>query len=357
MKHKNRIIISDGAFWGPEPALAGPKWKYSSARLANTYTWYNHYKTVKDVRKWINEYLVSIKSPLAKKFSVVDTADIPLWLCVNARLLKHACGLPKDLVEKTIDKIKLLIKSAEGPVELEVTFCDPKFRPNQAIADLDEILDKFYKNNYRSIDLKIYEMLTERQLKTAEVKTAVELYQDLLAEIHNPDYQEGYRHLTKKKMENYTAILEKIISDCKLYTSNTIKSAKIRKPRKKKVKSADQLVAKVKFKKEDTTLKLVSVSPTAIIGATACWLFNTKYRTLTYLEAGGGGSLTIKGTTVLRFDPKLSTVKRIRKPEIINGLMKTTKAAAHKQFLNLKVKPGVAKGRINGDMIILKVIK
>jgi len=230
-------------------------------------------------------------------------------------------------------------------------------KPNQALIELDTELDKFYNNNYKLHDPQVYNRLTTGNFKAAEVRHASDEYQALVDDLRDPKAKEGYARLKPLQKRNYITYLEKAIEECQLYLGNARKSSKVRKPRKKKIKSVDQLSAKVKFKTEDVSLKLVSVSPSLIVGCNAVWLFNTKTRRLTYLAAGGTGSLTIKGTTVNRFDPKISKQKKIRKPEVLQDLLSGTKAAMLKAFDKLKTTEYVARGRINGDTLILKVIK
>lgn len=230
-------------------------------------------------------------------------------------------------------------------------------KSNPAIAGLDEKLDEFYNSNYKLCDTNAYNLITEGKFKPQEVRAASDLYQGLVNDLRDPKAKEGYTHLKPRQKSNYITFLEKMIEDCQLFLGNSRKSSKVRKPRKKKIKSVDQLTAKVKFKAEDVSLKMVSVAPSTIVGAIGVWLFNTKTRRLTYLAAGGTGSLSIKGTTVIRFDPEISKQKKIRKPEWLQDVLSGTKASMLKSFGKLKTKEYVANGRINGDTLILKVIK
>jgi hypothetical protein len=232
-------------------------------------------------------------------------------------------------------------------------------KDNHVIMMLENVLDDFYRSEYKSPLPNVYTTLNERSAKPTDVREAMEKYRGLLDDLKDPKAKEGYAHLTRNKKSSYVTFLEKILADCELYIGNNRKATKTRKVRlrKRKVKSADQLTSKVQFKAEDASLKLVSVSPSSIVGAKAVWLYNTKRRRLTFLAAGGEGTLQVKGTTILRFDPKESKCKRLRKPEMIHDLMTGTKAYALKQFDKLKVKEISAKGRINKDTMVLKVIK
>jgi hypothetical protein len=239
-----------------------------------------------------------------------------------------------------------------------IVITSPK-KQNSALMLLETSLDQFYDSDYKDAPPEFYMMFANHQYKPADIRECSEHYNSLLNELTetNKVAKEYYAHLKPRQKSSYVGFLKKLLADCDTYLANSRKSAKVRKPRKRKIKTADQLAAKVQFKENDPSLKLVSVSPASIHGASACWLYNTKRRRLTYLEAGGTGSLTLKGTTILRFDPKVSMTKRIRKPEQIVDLLAGTKAAMLKAFSKLKVKEIAAKGRLNKDTLILKVLK
>ena len=97
-----------------------------------------------------------------------------------------------------------------------------------------------------------------------------------------------------------------------------------RKPRKKKEKSPEQLVAKMQYKKEDTKLELKSIDPAEIIYAEELWVYNTKTRKLGHyvartLDPRGlnrpGTGLMVKGTSIKGFNEEASVQKTLRKPE------------------------------------------
>lgn len=232
-------------------------------------------------------------------------------------------------------------------------------KPNAPLTFLESLLDQFYESNYKSAPPEFYMLFADHQYKQADIKECWEHYNSLLNELNDTSKiaKEYYSHLKPRQKSSYVGFLQKLLDDCETYLTNLRKSSKVRKPRKRKIKTADQLATKVQFKESDPSLKLVSIAPATIHGATACWLYNAKRRRLTYLEAGGTGSLTIKGTTIIRFDPKMSKSKRIRKPEQIVELLAGTKAAMLRAFTKLRVKENAAKGRLNKDTLILKVMK
>ena len=97
-----------------------------------------------------------------------------------------------------------------------------------------------------------------------------------------------------------------------------------RKPRKRKEKSPEKLVAKLKYKIEDTKLGIKSIDPTEIIYAESLWVYNTKTRKLGQYQAKvldprkmnrPGTGLMVKGTSIIGYDEETSIQKTLRKPE------------------------------------------
>jgi len=180
------------------------------------------------------------------------------------------------------------------------------------------------------------------------VRQALAQYTAILDEL------DTYEHLTAKQKKAYVIFLKAIIDDCEKYLSNTRKATKLRKPRKKKFKSADQLAAKVRFKEAEPELKLTSVPPSSIVGSQSVWLYNVKTRKITYLS---GDKLSTKGTTVIGFDPDKSFSKVIRKPETLADLLNTPRTKMLKDIQVLKTKATPANGRLSTDVLILRANK
>jgi hypothetical protein len=166
---------------------------------------------------------------------------------------------------------------------------------------------------------------------------------------------EAYSFLTKKQQKEYANLLKRIIDDC----AKIAHTAKLtRAPRKKKVKSVDKIVGKMQYKKEDAEYKTASIDPINIIGASQLWVFNTKTRKLGCYHAIDSGGLSVKGTTLINFNETTSIQKTVRKPEsILSETMKAGKIALKKILPNINAVEQVLTGRINSDIILLRVIK
>ena len=140
-----------------------------------------------------------------------------------------------------------------------------------------------------------------------------------------------------------------------------------RKPRKKKEKSPEQLVAKMQYKKEDTKLELKSIDPAEIIYAEELWVYNTKTRKLGHyvaktLDPRGlnrpGTGLMVKGTSIKGFNEEASVQKTLRKPEkqleefINSGPKKVLEFYDAIKTMGIKLN-----GRINAEVLLLRAVR
>jgi hypothetical protein len=153
----------------------------------------------------------------------------------------------------------------------------------------------------------------------------------------------------------FVKFFETMFSDLDAY-ANVKKAA--RATRKPKPKSADKLVSKLKFKPSDDRYKIVSIEPTTIVGATELWVFNTKNRKLGKYVAEEHTQFTVKGTTLLFFNEKLSTQKTLRKPEAqLKEFGKAGKIALRTYMSDIKATETKMNGRLNEHTVLLKVSK
>lgn len=199
----------------------------------------------------------------------------------------------------------------------------------------------------------------ERMPTAGQLKKMSDLDADLWAQL-----KEGYAHLKKADIKNYTIAIEELMTALDFI----IDQAKAtRRPRKAKPKSASKLVEKLKFLKTDDKYKLASINPEDIIGATELWVFNVKTRKIgKYVAANPdpkgmgreGSGLQIKGTTIIGYKEDESIQKTLRKPD---EQLKEFKAAGKvklRKFLDeIKTTDTKLNGRCNPDTILLKVNK
>lgn len=354
---------------GPEPAFSGPI-PYN-AQFSKALAWYNYFYTVADARPWLNDF---VKTNFTKEeytlYKRLPDWRISMTDCSLARMVSRGGVLPDNVRHNMLSRLALQIRHAatlqeekKDDIKKPIVSIQErvKEKANGIIADIEESLDEFYHNGFDKIKFSAYDLLKSKDAKSAQTEIISSYYIPLLEEIElaisKSDKQvvEAYAQLSKKKLTNYRDFVKMIIEDCGRFSGN---KASVRKPRKKKEKSATQLVKSFKFKKEDSDNKLMSVDPINIIAAQSVWLYNVKYKKLTVLNAMGPAGLTIKGTTIINFDEKSSQSKTLRKPtDTLPKVLTGGKVILRKLMTDLKTKESPANGRVNSDTIILKCIK
>jgi hypothetical protein len=193
---------------------------------------------------------------------------------------------------------------------------------------------------------------TAGQLKKMDEKDA-DLWEQL---------KEGYSNITKPEVKQIVTALETIMDACDFVIEQSKANRKTRKP---KPKSADKLVAKLKYKKQDDKYNIVSVNPVDVVGANEVWVFNCKTRKLGKyvaknidpLGAGREGSgLSVKGTTITQYNETESIQKTLRKPEEQLKEFKGAGKVKLRKFLEeIKTTDTKLNGRVNPDTILLRI--
>ena len=228
--------------------------------------------------------------------------------------------------------------------------------------EIENAIESFQADaeNFDPKAFKVLNLLKAVEAKAAHARIIKEFYSKDLAELEElasgegcEQLKEGYSHRSRKQIKNLIAFYQEIMAACTMLAQE----AKVnRAPRAKKAVPAEKLVAKLKYKKTDEPLKLVSINPADIIGTSELWIFNTKTRKLGKYIAAEFNVLGVKGTTITGFNEHTSVQKTIRKPE---EKLKEFKAAGKVQlrkFLeDINATDTKMNGRINEDTILLKV--
>lgn len=273
-----------------------------------------------------------------------------------AKLNNHIDGLVAEGKMVLVDKKKVEKAKKKLPViSIQERVAN---QARELLGEIDFEIDEFVENKCKKSDFDLYKFLQIREVKGPHTKRIRDDLEIILVELeelvegNDEQLREGYSWLTKAQQKKYRDFVQKLVDDAEAW-GNVRKST--RKPRTKKVRSVREKTAKVKYKVRDDNFKIVSVSPDNLIDSTQVWIFNTKDRFLYRYNSDRG--MTVKGTTLLEFDEATSFKKKIRKPavvlpEVLNG----GKVKLRKLMDTIAAKEGKVTGRINKDMIILRVI-
>ena len=231
--------------------------------------------------------------------------------------------------------------------------------------ELDIAIDSFITDPdaFNPKEIKVVNLLKGKGAKAAHSRIIKGYFQrsyDELTELAsgNADEQlrEAYKHLARKNVKKLIEFYESIMTACEQIAAE---QKVLKKPRAKKVKPAEQIVAKLKFQLSETKLGITSAPPATIIGAQGVVVFNTKTRKIGYYISKSSVGLGVKGTSLTDFSEK-SFQKTLRKPP--EQLKEFKEQNTQKRFetwftKSVKTTETVLNGRFNEDTVILKVYK
>jgi len=229
--------------------------------------------------------------------------------------------------------------------------------------------------------VKVTNMFRQLGVKQPHARLIKEFYQkqlDEYAEVLNPpktdnmtelekDYvaqlKEGYSIFDKKQIKKMYDFYVQVLGAADAMIAE---SKANRKRRKVSSKSPEQIVKKMKYKLSDEKMAIASIEPHKLVGANCLVVFNSKTRKLgiyyTSMEdptgtGREGSGLTVKGTTLQRFDEKTSVACTLRKP--LDQLQEVKALNTRRKFENwfekLTTTPIKMNGRINPETVLIAV--
>jgi len=228
---------------------------------------------------------------------------------------------------------------------------------NTIMQDLLSLEDSWIEGEQASLD--VYQMFGKHGLSgsaTIPVRTVIEGW--LL------DYEDAYHKRCEQAVEGYSHLkrseLNRRIKECQsmLADLDRIKAAKkaTRSIKIPKLPSIDKQVSRIKYQKEDSEFKIVSINPAQIVGKVRLFVFNTKYKELSYYQTDHPKGFQISGSTIKNFNRETSIKIKLRKPmDFIPILLDKTSNQIQKELDGLSTKGKEANGRINKDTILLRV--
>ena len=281
--------------------------------------------------------------------------------------IQYMTGYFENLEEQgksIVEEIKAV--EAEKPKNVYVPSIQERIKEasGNIIAEIEEAVDDYITNpdKFKGLDaVKLFRKLNVNQAHARHIRA---FYEGTLAEYimlqqpareQDEDLREGYAHLDKAAIKRGVALFQGIVGACDLITQESKATRKTRTPAPK---SADKLVAKLKYCKTDEKYKVASINPVDIIGATEVWVFNTKTRKLGKYVAEDAQQFQVKGTTLQFFNANASVAKTLRKPEQqLADFNKSGKVQLRKFLDDIKGVETKMNGRFNADTVILKAVK
>jgi len=267
-----------------------------------------------------------------------------------ANLVESGKALHYEKLQAKHDSDKVVLLSPQQRLQNKIS--------NTIMQDLLDLEDQWIDGEKASID--VYGLFRKHGLSGSATLPVRQVVEGWLL-----DYEDAYHKRCEQAVEGYSHLkrpeLNRRIKECQtmLDDLDRIKSAAKaqRKVKVSKVQSIDKQVAKIKYKKEDTDFKIVSIQPAQIISKTRLYVFNTKYRRLTEYVTFDPKGFIISGTTIKNFDKETSRTITLRKPlDILPEVVRCTPRQLTKLLDGIKTKPATPNGRINEDTILLRTL-
>ena len=341
--------------------------------LRQSFYYYNYYYNQKDCKKYVVEWMKSTKDFDKDQIRSFERAS-DKWLPMTACSLVMANRIGMPLRARHIEFLNTSINNVIARIDLEpaeetavVIKGGEVYRPtiqdrlNEKTADtIGEIEGAFddVVTNVKS-DFKAYDFLTVNKVPQSQLgkyQAVFESHRDEFIRAQSKEDEqliEGYKFLKAADFRRIIAWIDALLAAIEQYRD--VKKA-TKKAAVRKAPSKEKLVAKLKYAKEDKSLKIVSINPATIIGAAELWVYNPKTRKLGKYVASSYQTLAIKGSTIVGFDLDKSVSKTLRKPaEQLSDFAKAGKVALRTFIKDIKAVEVKLNGRISNDVLLLKV--
>ena len=360
----------DGKFIGDEPLYDGMP-SNRKISLMRSFNWYNYNCDNKQAVEFVIAWLDTMPKRKKLASAVKNNPDrMPStigWMCRMLRMGWQANMTEMRHVVKALQKVPVEKPQAKVEKVEEVAVWKPNIQDrlremmHDAAGEIEGRIDDFVLSGCKDDNIRAFAYLKEINLPQVQASKMPAIFERTIKELEeaiegkDAQLKEGYSNFTKQQLKALVKAYLLILKDIESYV--TTKKVQ-RKPRAVKARSADKVVSKVKYKTDDNELKITSVNPTTILGASEVWVFNTKTRKIGRYVSEFPGGLGVKGTSIIGYSEVESIQKTLRKPaEQIKAFMTVTKAQTKKFMGGIKAVDIKLNGRLSADILILKVFK
>jgi hypothetical protein len=355
--------------WDTERALAMTQEEFDH-HLRKAFTYYNYFYSAKDLKKYVTDWMKDhySKSDVSR---FIRSSDRLLPITVCSLIKAHKQGMPlrdkelsyvkdriyeiinSDIPDEVVPETKIVAPAAVKTIQDRLNE-----KTSEHLAHFEGLYDEVVAGG--TVDPMAYDYLVSNAVPQSQIKKFEELFiarkTELGEALGRADEQiaESYRHYKASDYKRHHAFIQNILDALDQYR-NVKKATK--KARVKRAPNKEKVVGKIKYLKEEKTLKLVSINPVDIIGAQELWCYNVKTRKLVkYVADSVTGPLGVKGTTLTGYNESASIGKTLRKPEEkLKEFFKAGKVQLRKFLEDIKATETLGNGRLNSDTILLKV--
>jgi len=280
------------------------------------------------------------------------------------RMHELGCPLSDKIITKIENTLKHLAtqKQETQAIEPVKTSIQSRMgdRLNEMMQTLEERSDRFIEclSTQTNCPFNPEAWFKQVEMKTVYVPALLNMFEPRLKEIElamsgsDLDLKEGYSWLSKPNLRRFAEFHREMITALQNLSNN-----KTRKIRKKKVKTPQKLVEKLKYQKNNTELGITSTNASNIVNSKIIILYNEKYKKVSIYHQLDARGLTIKGQTIQNWDSDKSQTKSLKSPKNMLQSMTGTEKVVLNAFERIGKKPTKVTGRINENTLIINCLK
>jgi hypothetical protein len=359
-----------------------PNWEYVRPKnrtelniaVGAAFNWYAMYATETQQKHWFLEILTKHKynNKAVEALNLLPEKDFVPYGGL-AKMFLRGAPLPKSYQEKFMKRVKKLLPEAQKLVNREskkrgrkpkteqiipVRKTDPKYV--EMATRIDNMLENHMLTKDKEVlDFSLNEWLKSKDANAEQVHKLKQHLKNLGTDMQlfltkDEETLEAYPFITRPIAKH----IDEFVRNLNATAENYVPGKKMRKARRKKIKTPEEILKYFKCLEFDKVLKLKSIDPENILGASQLWIFNTKYRKLGVFNAKTDAGLEVRRTMIENYDEETSIAKKVRKPlEIVPKLITAGKVELRKLLPGIRAVEQKLKSRINEDILLVRVIK
>lgn len=377
---KTQRPTRDGTGHGFEPESGQVFETTTDMNYVNAQNWYSwkqsetRDKFRKEAWEWMTSELgrrgFDVKDVTAIKrsgFKFLTSTDFG-----SARMMTRGCTLPIDTVSRFEEHVQAALEHGRTIREEIVEKIKSKDSRSPAQrnrdtamsyrAEIDYLFDQVWTGEAEVENINFFDLFGKLDVKPLQAGILAAHYKPELDEMILMSDRKWRQandiilsdEATHKRLTTFCEERQKALQGWALGRSKLNKVIAKKTGVKKKIAN----VSTLKYKQSDDDLKLVSIDPSSILGASVLVMYNTKYRQLTVLRAATADGLSIKGTTILNAEPESSETKRAgRDAATIREMASANKTQIGKLFQSINSQLLDTRMRTSEEVILVRALK
>ena len=293
--------------WDTERALKMSQEEFDHF-LRKSFFYYNYFYTQKDLKKYVVNWMKDQYSKAeVSKFIRSSDRSVPMTVCslvkshmqgmpLREKELKYIKGKIQVVLESEIEDEPVIEQKIVAPVAVKTIQDRLNEKTSEHLAYFEGLYDDVVQGE--TVDPRAYEYFVSNTVPQSQLGKfenyidSQRMYLTAAMDKMDEQYVEAYKHYRAADYKRHLAFFDALQTAVDQYRQ--VKKA-TKKARVKRAPNKEKVVSKLKYMKEEKTLKLVSINPVDIVGAQELWAYNTKTRKLyKYIADSLTGPLGIK---------------------------------------------------------------